>query len=554
MPRNDALSSIRTRPATARKAVPAKTDQRRPAVKDQVRNAAGGYVFSIGDEARLHRFLTMGTEGGTYYTGKRELTKENAAVVLRAAEQAPLTLVRAIVEVSKGGRAPKQDPAIFALAVASASPDVEGRRAALKALPDVCRTATTLFKFLGYAEQFRGWGRTMRRAVGQWYDGKDAEQLAIQLVKYRQREGWTHNDALRLAHTSGTNDAHRVLYNYLAGRTTKDRDGKRIRAALPEVVLAYEALQRVEDRRQVIELSKVNGITWEMIPDKWINDPAVWEALIERGVPIGALIRQLPRITRLGLATGATGRKIASTLQDAEILRKGRIHPMQLLVAQKTYASGKSEKGSGVWTPAGMITDALDAGFYASFGAVTPANKTTIVGIDCSGSMGSSWSYGGGTTVSGIPQLTCVEACAVIAMVTGATEPDTGYIGFDTRAWSLDVSPRRRLDDNVKYLRSQIKGGTDVSQPIQMAIAKGIRADTFVILTDGETWAGRQGHPFQVMELYRKRVNPEARLVVCAMTATGTSVVAPFDERSLDVSGMDLAVPQIISDFSAGRI
>jgi 60 kDa SS-A/Ro ribonucleoprotein len=549
MAKNDALASIRTR---APRSVPAsKTDQRRPAVKDQVKNAAGGYVFSIGDEARLHRFLTLGTDGGTYYTSERQLTKENAAVVLRAAEQAPLTLVKAIVDVSTNGRAPKQDAAIFALAVASASPDVAGRQAALAALPQVCRTATSLFKFLNYAEQFRGWGRAFRRAVGEWYDGKDADQLAIQLVKYRQREGWAHNDALRMAHPSGKNDAHRVLYNYLAGRTTKDRAGKRLRASLPEVVLAYEALQRVDTIGQVTELLKVNGVTWEMVPDKWINEPAIWDELLDKGMPITALIRQLPRLTRVYGRDGTWAAQAAKQLTDAEALKRGRVHPMQLLVAQRTYAAGKSERGSSTWTPVGRITDALDDAFYASLGTIEPAGKTTILGIDCSGSMGSSW--GGGTRVSGMP-LTCLEACAVMAMAVGSSEPDVGYIGFDTRAWSLDISPRRRLDDNVKYLRSQVNGGTDVTQPIQMAIAKGIRADTFVILTDGETWAGRHGHPFQVMELYRNRVNPDARLVVCAMTSTGTSVVAPFDPLSLDVSGMDTAVPQIISNFSAGRI
>lgn len=545
----NAYTRVRTRPVQARKASVSTVSQTSQAVPGQIKNAAGGYVFDIGEEARLHRFLTLGTEGGTFYVSERTLTKENAEVVLRAAEQAPLTLVKAIVEVSTKGRAAKQDPAIFALAVASASPVLEGRQAALAALPQVCRTATALFKFIAYAEQFRGWGRAMRRAVSEWYDGKDADKLAIQLVKYRQREGWKHNDVLRLSHPSGKNDAHRVLYNYLAGRTTKDRDGKRIRAALPEVVLAYEALQRVENVRQVIELVKVDGVTWEMIPDKWINYAEVWEALIHKGVPITALIRQLPRITRTGVVDGDTASEVVRQLVDDQSLKRGRVHPLQVLVAQKTYASGRSERGSSTWTPNRRIVDALDAAFYASLGTIEGAGKRTIVGVDCSGSM--SWGTQG-SSVYGLP-ITCIEACAVMSMAIGSSEPDVGYIGFDTRAWSLDLSPRRRLDDNVNYLRTQIQGGTDVSQPIQMAIAKGIHTDTFVVLTDGETYAGRT-HVFKAMEMYRQRINPQARLVACSMTASGTSVVAPFDPLSLDVCGLDTAVPQIVSDFSAGRI
>ena len=39
----------------------------------------------------------------------------------------------------------------------------------LDALPQVCRTGTHLFAFARYVEQFRGWGRSLRRGVGAWY-------------------------------------------------------------------------------------------------------------------------------------------------------------------------------------------------------------------------------------------------------------------------------------------------------------------------------------------------------------------------------------------------
>ena len=42
--------------------------QRELADPRQVTNAAGGYTFAVDDLSRLRRFLTLGTEGGTYYT------------------------------------------------------------------------------------------------------------------------------------------------------------------------------------------------------------------------------------------------------------------------------------------------------------------------------------------------------------------------------------------------------------------------------------------------------------------------------------------------------
>jgi 60 kDa SS-A/Ro ribonucleoprotein len=48
----------------------------------QRQNAAGGYTFVPAEVDRLRRFLTLGSAGGTYYVGERELTSENAGLVL----------------------------------------------------------------------------------------------------------------------------------------------------------------------------------------------------------------------------------------------------------------------------------------------------------------------------------------------------------------------------------------------------------------------------------------------------------------------------------------
>ena len=97
----------------------------------QVPNSAGGFAFPVDDWTRLERFLILGTEGGSYYAGERKLSRENADVVVRClAANGPDTVAR-IVAVSEAGRAPKNDPAIFALALAASSGDDATRRAAL---------------------------------------------------------------------------------------------------------------------------------------------------------------------------------------------------------------------------------------------------------------------------------------------------------------------------------------------------------------------------------------------------------------------------------------
>src|SRR3954453_5206046 len=83
----------------------------------QVPNSAGGYAWAVDDWTRLDRFLILGSEGGSYYIGEQTLTRENAEAVLRCIKSDGPRAVKRIVAVSHQGRAPKNDPAIFALAL-----------------------------------------------------------------------------------------------------------------------------------------------------------------------------------------------------------------------------------------------------------------------------------------------------------------------------------------------------------------------------------------------------------------------------------------------------
>ena len=141
----------------------------------QVRNSAGAYAWGVDDWTRLRRFLILGSEGGSFYASEWDLTRENAQALERClGEDGPRTVAE-IVRVSDEGRAPKNDVAVFALAMAAGLCDELTRRAALEALPRVCRIGTHLFQFATFVEGFRGWGRSLRRAVGAWYGDRSPE-------------------------------------------------------------------------------------------------------------------------------------------------------------------------------------------------------------------------------------------------------------------------------------------------------------------------------------------------------------------------------------------
>lgn len=540
----DPLSTISTR----------RTPQSEPADKRQVLNSAGGYTFTIDDETRLRRFLTLGTDGSTYYTSARDLSAANASVVLHMAETNHALLRSVILEVSEAGRAPKQNPTLFALAIACSVGSDDDKRAALGMLHRVARTGTHLFIFARYVEQFRGWGRGLRRAVADWYTRMEPDALAYQTLKYRQREGWSHRDLLRL---SKPRPVRGSLTDGVLGWVT----GKPY-TEVPAIVEGF--IKANEAGSDVPALIRQYGLSWEMLPDESLNVAATWDALLDTGLPQTALMRQLPRLTRLGVVGNMAARttEVAARLSDAERLRKARVHPVNVLVAQRTYASGQSARGDRIWQPARQIVDALDAAFYAAFGAVEPAHKRTLLALDVSGSMAM-------TPISNMP-ITPREASAALALVTMATEPAVEVVGFtsgrsnegfymDRRRMQeigngltpLSISPRQRLDDAIKSVSNLEFGGTDCAAPMLHAQRTGLEVDTFVLFTDNETWAGSI-HPHQALREYREKTGIDARLVVVGMTATQFSIADPSDAGMLDVAGFDSAVPNLISDFSRG--
>lgn len=518
----------------------------------QVPNSAGGYAWAVTPWQRLDRFLVLGTEGGTYYVGERELTVEAATAVADCLAADGARAVARIVEISESGRAPNNDPALFALAMAAGLGDPATRAAALAALPRVARTGTHLLHWLRYVQAFRGWGRGVRRAVGAWYLGKEPRELAYQLLKYPQRDGWSHRDALRLAHPRPEGDERRALLRRaVTGELGEAPDTEAVRMVSAAAELHADA---AIPPAWAAALVRQHGLTREMVPTPLLNEAVVWEALLER-MPLTALIRNLATLTRVGLlAPGSeAAAAVSARLADGQALRKARVHPVQLLSALRTYAAGRGFRGKHAWKPVGRVVDALDAAFYLAFGAVQPSGKRTMLALDVSGSMMA--------PVHGLEQLTCREASAAMALVTAAVEPRHSFTaftagdrpsmhpGFSTGLSALAISPRQRLDDVLKATANLSFGGTDCALPMLEARKRRWEVDLFVIYTDNETWAG-DVHPAQALRQYREATGIAAKLVVVGMASNGFTIADPADAGMLDVVGFDAATPALIGDFA----
>ena len=538
--------------------------------RDMVENNAGGFVFKLDEWKQLERFLILGSEGGTFYVSEKKLTAENANKVLLLLQKDGLKVVAKTVEMLTSGRAPKPDTAIFVLALAAAKGDDATRKAALAAVPSALKTGTQLLKFVDTVNELRGWGRGLKKAIQLWFKGRKAETLALQLVKYKQREGWSMKDVLRLAKPVPADDVQGKLFGWTAKRdnaawakapvapgdkaldfvwAAEQASGLKLVAENADTAEAKAILAEANQAsvKKLVDLIVTYRLPREALPTEALNRAEVWEALLQE-MPMTAMIRNLGTMSKIGLLKPLSDAEklVAGRLTDAARLRGAKVHPIQVLSALRTYSSGRGVRSAATWTASSKIIESLDEAFELSFGAVEPAGTRHLLGLDVSASMT-------GGEIAGVPGLTPNVASAALAIVTARTEPWTAIMGFDEGIRELGVTAKDSIVDATKKVSAINGGGTDAALPMIWALQNKIQVDTFVVLTDSETWAGKI-QPVQALEKYRQATGIGAKLIVVGMTSTGFTIADPNDAGMLDVVGFDGATPAFMAKFAKGDL
>jgi 60 kDa SS-A/Ro ribonucleoprotein len=537
---------------------PRRTPQSEQADGRQAENNAGGWSFTVDRWKRLERFVVLGSEG-SYYAGERTLTRENALAVLECLNEDGPRAVKVIADISDAGRAPKNDPAVFALALAASHSSPTARAAALAALPRVCRIGTHLFQFVEAVDKFRGWGRGLQRGVGAWYLSRTPEQLAFQVAKYGQRGGWSHRDVLRLVHPAQTAELAPLFRYIVAGlagggeRAVVSKKTGRVReypdvGKLPPFLEAFEELKHADESR-TIQLIGEHGFTHEMIDSRHKNSAAVWEALLPK-MPLHALVRNLAKMTAVGLLApmSAAIPTVTEKLANEDAIRKARLHPVALLSALKVYGQGHGEKGSLTWSPVPQVIDALNGGFYKAFDAIEPSGKRVLLALDVSDSM--TWPS---SVIPGL-NITAREASACMAMVTARSEKNWHVVGFSGGLVDIPITPSQRLDDVVQTIRRMQANYTDCALPMLWASRGNVGVDVFQVYTDNET-NGSSMHPHQALKAYRDKSGiRDAKLAVIACVSNSFTIADPSDPNMLDFCGFDSAAPAVLAQFAKGAI
>ncbi|XP_064624704.1 RNA-binding protein Ro60-like [Lineus longissimus] len=534
--------------------------QSEPTEASQVPNSAGGFSWQVSDLDQLRRFLVLGCEGGTYYACEKDLKDMNVAVIDKMIkENRGIEVVGLVKQYSVEGRTAKQDSILLALAICTRQDDKATKSAAYAALPEICRIPTHLFQFIEYAEKKSkdgtGWGRAHRKAICKWYNSfkKNPKRLAMHVTKYRNRNGWTHRDVFRLSHPKPESDAIGSIVKYvIKGLETAKKDYSSDTSA-EDTIAVLEFLSAVEKAKdsnsedEVVELIKKFGLVREHVPTALLNSVSVWGALL-KDMPMTALIRNLNKMTAVGLV--GIGREetklVTDKLLNQDLLKKARIHPLNVLVAMNTYKRGSGEKGKLTWLPDQSIVSSLEEAFYLSFKFVEPTNKRHLLAVDVSGSMS--------CAISGTVGISCATASACLSMVTARTESNFEVVAFSHKLTSVNITQRMTLNQVTKTFNRIRMGGTDCALPMTWAAQNKKKFDVFVVYTDSETWFGNI-HPAEALRQYRIKSGIwDAKLIVCGMAANQFTIADPSDPGMLDMVGFDSAGPEIMRNFTLGQL
>lgn len=524
-----------------------KATQLQKAHAKQEQNNAGGFSFKLDKWKRLDQFLILGSEKGSYYVKEEKLSEENAKNLADCIKEDGKRVVNRVIEISAAGRAPKNTPAIFAMALVAKLGDEEVRKYSFLKLKEVCRIGTHLFIYANFVNQMRGWGAGLRKAIAGWYNSFDAKGLDLQVAKYQNREGWTHKDLFQVGRvTAKYQQNNPELAGIFSFILTGEDSGTPIISGMLKV-------HKSKDLSEQIDIIRDHRLPFECVPTELLAKKEVWQTLLPN-LGLTAILRNLGNMTRLDVLSPFSKelKFVVDKLGNEEQIKRAKLHPMQILVALKTYAKGCGFKGKNTWNPIPQITDVLNDAYYKAFKFVEPTGKNFLLACDVSGSMGS--------PCAGSEVLTCCEASGALALTVAKTEKNYHFVKFagaDGYKWNtnkgilpLNISPNEQLQSVCKKMYDSNFGTTDCSLPMEEAIKNKWDVDVFIILTDCETYQGKR-HAHIALEDYRRKLNkPGAKLIVIGMTSNGFSIANPDDPNMLDIVGFDANIPALIADFA----
>ncbi len=496
---------------------------------------------------RYLQMLMTNAVGNTYIVTQDESGDTVMDIHRAMLAEDPVYMAQAAIFARENGYTRLQP--IISLAFLSTAEDKGPFQAAFKR---VILTPNNLFDFVKIVSgirQGKGFGRTIKRAIGKWYNslseyhvmkyGADTKTNATGVKEFDLK------DILKLVRPIPATGKQKELFKYILDK--EDVEYTR----LPQL-LAYEHLKKETDMDRVRTLIADARIPHEVATGA-VHQPdlATWTQIMKQ-MPIFALVRNLNTLQKHGVLNSVDNRAhVIGILTNEQAVTRSKMLPYRFLTAYQQYAGHED------------IRQALRIAIDLSFVNVPDILGRTHVSIDKSGSMA-------GDRIT--------QAC-IFGVASYLKAPDSELTLFDTDLYHPNVSRHLGLMDNIQKV-PHASGGTAVGLPLQhllgtvgkggnainsfMRITTGyngsfplnkrnhkpVYVDNIVIITDEEQ---NTGTPLVTeFHKYRATVNPNAKLFIINVAGTTHHAMPQNDEGVFYVFGWSDQVLQYVSYITHG--
>ncbi|XP_033729591.1 60 kDa SS-A/Ro ribonucleoprotein-like [Pecten maximus] len=525
------------------------------------------------------RFLHLCTDGAVYKVIGNCCTVEKTQFLTELlSDHKGKEVLTEVLKCHTERNSVKKETLLFTVALCAKSTDKDLKQLAYQTFLKICKSPRELFQFLSYqktlTENTRGWGRSLKHAVSQWYNQQVPLTLAESVTRQISYCGWTHRDVLRLGHIKGASDATCLIFKYLVkgideAKKEFDKDGasEEVKKVL-DYLVTVDTIKHSTDDHQVACLVEKHKFGLESIPTKLLNSKEVWRALINV-IPMTTLLQYFGKLAAVGLLETScdTSKTLVEKLQDVAALEEGRVEPLSVLLASRIYEQGKG--GKPKWSRNEGVVRALDIAFDSAIKKNMEATKKRyLVAVRVGVSKGK-------LAVRGTQVLSNIIAAAAMTSMTMKSEDKVDVVYFTRSVTPLPVSSESKLSDICDELATQIiiadnlpepeedKPKNDeplfrgvppppceMAAPIQWARENKKAVDVFLFLTDNRDKSTGKTSPQDALQQYRKDMDmPNTKMVTCGFTSATMWVADENDKRMLDIAGFDLTVPNVIRKF-----
>jgi 60 kDa SS-A/Ro ribonucleoprotein len=372
-------------------------------------------------------------------------------------------------------------------------------------------------------------GTAPKRLVRGWFEARDVETIFTSSIG----QSPSFADILKMVHPKPETAEREALYGYLIGRDEKPE-------ALPQLVRQYEAFKAGE----TLEVPRVPFQMLTALP----LSTKEWAA-VARTASWTMTRMNLNTFARHGVfALEGMTALIAERLRNAELVRRARVFPYQLMAAFMSVGASVPE----------AVREALQDAMEVATANVPEIEGKVYVFPDISGSMHSAVT---GFRAGATSAVRCIDVAALVAATVLRKNKSAEVIPFESDVVEVRLNARDSVMTNAEKLASLPCGGTNASAPLAFLNKRKARGDLIIYVSDNESWVdapqyGRFGGSATRTMLewsrFRER-NPEARMV-CIDVQPYATVQAKEREDILNVGGFSDKVFDLVAEFARGTL